>query len=208
MMVPAALWRVVLVAAIAACSSGTPDSSSQPATTDSGSTAATEAADSSGTHGQSSTEILTPNGWGPLRIGMTLAEVTVALGPDARPDAVGGPDPDRCDEFRPANAPDGMLVMIEDGALTRISISRNSGITTPAGFRVGDAGTAVLAEYGGRAQVKPHQYWAQPAKYITVWQNPLPDADPRGIRYEIDSDDVVAHLRAGGPSIEYVEGCV
>ncbi|WP_296820173.1 hypothetical protein [Brevundimonas sp.] len=32
---------------------------------------------------------LTPEGWGPLRIGMTLAEVEAAMGPDSDPDAVG-----------------------------------------------------------------------------------------------------------------------
>jgi hypothetical protein len=27
------------------------------------------------------------------------------------------------------------------------------------------------------------------------------------MRYDIDAEDEVAHLRAGGQSIEYVEGC-
>ena len=152
--------------------------------------------------------LLTPDGWGPLRVGMSRAEVVAAAGEDANPDAVGGVDPDRCDEFRPSDAPAGILVMVERGILTRISVSRNAEINTPEGFRVGDPGSRVLAEYGTRAHVDSHQYWQPPAMHITVWQHASSDADRRGIRYEIDSAGEIVHLRAGGPSIEYVEGCV
>lgn len=150
--------------------------------------------------------LLTPDGWGPLRIGMSRAEVAAAAGDDARPDAVGGPDPQTCDEFRPREAPVGVLVMIQNGILTRISVSRTSDISTPAGIRVGDSGAAVLTEYGSHAVVEAHQYWEAPARYVTVWRES--DGDRRGIRYEINADDEVAHIRGGGPSIEYVEGCV
>ncbi len=93
--------------------------------------------------------------------------------------------------------------MIENGVLTRISVSRNADVATPAGFRVGYSGADLLAEYGGRARVDPRQYWESPARYITVCRQP----PARGIRYEIDSADIVVHVRAGGISIEYVEGC-
>ena len=98
--------------------------------------------------------------------------------------------------------------MIQQGVLTRISVSRNPEISTPAGFRVGDPGAAVVAEHGARARVEPHHYQDPPAKYITVWRGAPSQPEPRGIRYEIDAEDEVMHIRAGGPSIEYVEGCV
>jgi hypothetical protein len=151
--------------------------------------------------------LLTPDGWGPLRIGMSRAQVVAAAGEDAHPDAVGGPDPEQCDEFRPRNAPDGVLVMIQNGFLTRISVSRNTDISTPAGFSVGDSGDAVVEEYGARAIVDPHEYQEPPARYITVWSQPDAQAERRGIRYETNADGNVAFLRGGGPSIEYVEGC-
>src|SRR5690606_9883692 len=75
--------------------------------------------------GQPDATHITPDGWGPLRIGMTRAEVVAAAGEDANPNAVGGPIPEECDEFRPREAPDGVLLMLEQGVLTRISISRN-----------------------------------------------------------------------------------
>jgi len=62
------------------------------------------------------TNAITSEGWGPLRIGMTRAEVTAAVGATATPNAVGGPDPESCDLFHPANAPEGMLVMLQRGS--------------------------------------------------------------------------------------------
>ena len=150
--------------------------------------------------------LLTPDGWGPLRIGMTRAEVVAAAGEDAQPDAVGGSEPEACDQFRPRDAPAGILVMIERDVLTRISVSRTSDIATPAGFRVGDSGADVLAAYGAQAVVEPHKYWERPARYVTVWRQSK--GERRGIRYETDPDDEVVHIHAGGPSIEYVEGCL
>lgn len=50
--------------------------------------------------------VLTAEGFGPLRIGMTRAQVVEAMGEDSDPEAVGGPDPESCDEFRPARAPE------------------------------------------------------------------------------------------------------
>lgn len=151
---------------------------------------------------------VTADGWEPLRIGMTRAEVVAAAGDDANPNAVGGPEPESCDEFRPARAPAGMLVMIERDTLARISVSRNTGITTPDGLRVGDSAAVVLRTVGARAEVVPHKYEAAPARYITVWAK-APDAKlRRGILYEIDGSDKVRAIRVGGPSIQYVEGCL
>jgi hypothetical protein len=139
---------------------------------------------------------------------MTKAEVVIAAGEDANPRAVGGPEPERCDEFHPRQAPAGILVMIENGVLTRISVSRNSDVQTADGFRVGDAASHVLQVLGPRARVENHRYWGAAAKYITVWRDAPSEADRRGIRYEIDAAGKVVHIRAGTRTIEYVEGCL
>lgn len=161
-----------------------------------------------GAAAQPTDRVLTADGWGPLRIGMTRAEIVAAAGEDANPEAVGGPEPERCDQFRPSRAPVGLLVMVEEGVLTRISISRNSDITTPEGVSVGDAGSRVLGALGSRADVEPHKYWQSPAKYLTVWREAASSGERRGIRYEIDPEDKVVHVHAGTRSIEYVEGCL
>lgn len=191
---------LIAVSAFAACSNDAPAP-----------TEATPAAESSAP--AIASDALTSQGWGPLKIGMTLAEVTAAMGPDADPNAIGGPDPDSCDQFRPANAPEGMIVMIEAGKLTRISLTELSMLKTDKGLGLGDTAAAVKTAYGAAAQATPHKYQDAPAEYITVWDGG-PRAEPyvqdetaRGLVYEIDGTGNVGAIHAGGPSIQYVEGC-
>jgi len=152
--------------------------------------------------------VLTANGFGPLRIGMTTAEVEAALGPDSNPNAVGGADPASCDMFHPSGAPEGLMVMTNGGTLASVWLTRASTVTTDRGFKIGDEAAEVKAAYGASAVVVPHKYEAAPAEYITVWttaDHTGPAA--RGIKYEIGSDGKVKAIAGGGPSIEYVEGC-
>jgi hypothetical protein len=161
------------------------------------------------------TNAITSEGWGPLRIGMTRDQVTAAVGATATPNAVGGADPESCDLFHPARAPEGMLVMIQRDALTSITLRNNTTLKTDRGFGVGDSASAIKAAYGASARVEPHHYIGLPAEYITVWtahgptsaetfvQNPA----ARGIRYETDAEGVVTAVHAGGISIQNVEGC-
>lgn len=156
---------------------------------------------------------LTAQGWGALKVGMTLAEVTAAAGPDSDPEAVGGPEPESCDEFHPANTPDGLFVMIVDGKLARISIVEMSTLKTDKGFGLGDKADAVKAAYGAAAIASPHKYQDKPAEYITVWDGGtrtepyVEDEAARGIVYEIDGTGGVGMIHVGGPAIQYVEGC-
>ena len=151
---------------------------------------------------------LTAEGFGPLRIGMTRAEVVAALGPDANPDAVGGPDPESCDMFRPERAPEGLLVMVEDGVLTSVWISRNTAVETDRALKVGDPAAEVKRIYGGAAVVEPHKYVEAPAEYITVWSTTdRRGPASRGLTYQIGADGRVQSIAGGGPSIQYVEGC-
>ena len=158
-------------------------------------------------------DVLTAQGYGPLRIGMTRAEVEAALGPDANPEAVGGPDPESCDVFHPTRAPQGLTVMVEDGVLTSIWLDDGSILKTDRGFGVGDAATAIKAAYGPIAHVSPHKYAEAPAEYITTWsvggaagyvENPA----VRGIAYHVGTSGLAERVAAGGPSIQYVESCL
>lgn len=156
-----------------------------------------------------STGQLTPEGWGGLRIGMTRAEVVATLGEDANPAAVGGPDPERCDEFRPERAPAGLRVMILDGHLARITLSDPATVATEGGITVGDQASAVRSHFAGRAESTAHYYQDPPAEYLTVWTAGGPNqSGSTGIVYEVGADGRVMHIHAGGPSIQYVEGCL
>ena len=150
---------------------------------------------------------LTAQGWGPLRIGMTRAEVEAALGPDSNPGAVGGPEPEVCDQWRPERAPDGVL--------TRISVAEPSTLRTDRGFGLGDTATAIKTAYGAGAVSQPHKYSPAPAEDIFVWTSGglatadawVQDAAARGVRYEINGAGKVGIVHVGGPAIQMVEGC-
>jgi hypothetical protein len=202
------LATAAIAALLAAC--GQQATTTPPATTEAPATTAPADANA-----------ITSEGWGPLRVGMTRAEVVAALGEDANPNAVGGPDPEACDLFHPANAPERLYVMIQRGVLTRITVEGGSAtLKTDRGFGLGDQASAIKAAYGASALIQPHHYIGLPAEYITVWtntggatpnehgwipENTAPNA--RGIRYETDAQGIVTALHAGGPSIQYVEGC-
>ena len=202
-MIRAFVLPSIAVLALAAC--GQPD---EPAEAP-----APEAPPATESPAQTDSNALSAQGWGPLRIGMTREEVVAALGEDATPDAVGGPDPESCDQFRPEQAPENLLVMLEQGVLTRISVSDGSDLETDRGFGVGDSAADIKAAYGDDAQVSPHKYSEAPAEYIPVWTDGpsdepyREDAGARGVVYEIGNDGNVSMIHVGGPSIQYVEGC-
>lgn len=157
---------------------------------------------------------ITSNGWNTLHVGMTRAEVTAAVGAQANPNTVGGADPQACDLFHPANAPEGMLVMIQQDVLTSITLRNNTTLKTDRGFGIGSTAAEIKAAYGAGAQSEAHKY-VEGAEYITIWTTGAPatpgtfvqDANARGIRYETDAQGVVTAVHAGGPSIQNVEGC-
>lgn len=157
---------------------------------------------------------ITAEGWNTLRVGMTRAEVTAAVGATATPGAVGGADPAACDLFHPANAPEGMLVMIQRDVLTSIIVRNNSVLRTDRGFGIGGTAAEIKTAYGASAVSEPHKY-VEGAEYITIWSVGGPtattpfveDASARGIRYETNAQGIVTAIHAGGPSIQNVEGC-
>lgn len=161
-----------------------------------------------------SSDALTPDGWKDLRIGMTREEITALYGPDAQPDAVDGPEPEQCAEYRPENLPSGFLLLLRDQKLARISLIRDAAITTGEGLGLGAAAEEVKAAYGGEALVTPHKYVAPPAEYITIWREDrsgtsyVEDPEARGLRYVVGEDGTVQTIHAGGPAIQLVEGCL
>lgn len=143
---------------------------------------------------------LTPGGVGPVRIGMTREEVTRLLGPLEGDQVTEG-----CIEAQPVRGglPDTWF-MFEEGRLTRISIGEASPLRTPRGIGVGATEAQVRRAYGSRLRTERHEYQDPPARYLTFWLRP----DVRGVRFETDESRRVRTIHAGGPSIQYVEGCL
>ena len=197
-MIRTACLASLAVLALAACNQPAPSAAPAPAAP-----AESPAADAN---------VLTAEGLGPVRIGMTAAEVAAAWGADSQPEAVGGPDPATCDEFHPARAAAGVNVMIQDGRLTRISLINDSLIKTDRGFGLGDRALAIKQAYGGAIVAEPHKYAAAPAEDLISWTSGgstayVEDPAARGVRYEIDEKGLVGQIHAGDPSIQLVEGC-
>jgi hypothetical protein len=106
--------------------------------------------------------------------------------------------------------------MVENGRLTRISLIRDSAVKTDRGLGLGIPASAVRAAYGAALTAGPHKYVEAPAEYLTIWRGSKSTAKPdsyeddpnaRGLLYETDATVKVTAIRAGGPSIQYVEGC-
>ncbi len=145
---------------------------------------------------------VTPNGWGPVKIGMTRAQVARALGAPLRGEAIESVD--ICVEQSAQGAAfSGVVFMFENRRLTRISAGSRSRLRTPAGIRVGATAAQVRRAYGRNLQAEPHHYIGRPAEYLTYWTVP----GKRGVRFETSESRRVERIHAGGPSIQYVEGC-
>ncbi|MBB4797644.1 hypothetical protein HNP32_001368 [Brevundimonas bullata] len=158
-----------------------------------------------------SANVLTPLGYGPLKIGMTQAEADAAVGPP--PANAAEAEPSECRYYHPPHAPEGLLVMVEKGVLTRLTATRDSTVKTEDGVGVGADGEQLKARYGA-ATVTPHKYQGAPSAYVTLWPGRpqlqgayVTDPTARGLMFEIGDDGKVAFIHGGGPSIQNVEGC-
>jgi hypothetical protein len=144
---------------------------------------------------------LTPDGWGPVRIGMSRQQVEKVLHVRLRGEPI--EPPESCVEMVPRGPDQGIWFMIQQHRLTRISIAAPSSVTTPRGIGVGATAAAVRRAYGRALKTERHYYEDRPAEYLTFWTVP----GKRGVRFETDSKRRVQVIHAGDDSITYVEGC-
>jgi hypothetical protein len=143
---------------------------------------------------------LTPNGLGPVRIGMTQKRVAEVLKSKLTGEAI--EDENVCVE-KEAKALPGVTFMFEAGKLTRISIGKPSPITTARGIGVGVSAAEIRRAYGKLLKAEKNYYEDPPAEYLTWWTVPK----KRGLRFETSSDRKAYVIHAGTDAIRYVEGC-
>ena len=143
---------------------------------------------------------VTERGLGPLRVGMTIAEATAALGGALVVPA--NADTSGCDYVQWRGAPPGVMVMVDEHRVARVDVD-SAGVATAAGARVGDSEERVKGLYPGRVVVSPHKY--EDGNYLTV----TPDASDTtyAIVFETSKGRVTRYRAGRRPQVEYVEGC-
>jgi hypothetical protein len=151
--------------------------------------------------GAGAVPLLTPVGWGNLRIGMSEREAVRRF--HLTDEDTAGVNSEACRELKLPGQPQ-LTVMAEEGRITRISLDSKGSLQAAQGLTVGSSEAAVRRVYGKALRTSPHHYEAQPAHYLTVWTKPRAS----GIRFETDAHRRVTRIHVGGPAIEYVEGCL
>ena len=142
---------------------------------------------------------ITTAGYGPAKIGMTVAEASAALG--TKLVSEGPVDNPECHYVRPEPAVEGLWFMISDDHVVRVEVT-TAGIKTRSGLGVGDS-EARVKEKLPSAEVTPHKYVAPDGNYLTVWR-----ADRKAaVRFETLQGKVTSFYAGRVPEVEYVEGC-
>jgi hypothetical protein len=145
---------------------------------------------------------ITTKGLGPVRVGMTISEVSSVLGVRLDVDA----PLERGSTCRTATASrgfEGVNFMFTSGRLARVYVTSGS-YQTPSGARVGLTEQQIKKLYSGQLRVEPHAYGD--GHYLTFVPKDAADRNDR-IVFETDSGRVMA-IRAGRlPEVEYIEGC-
>jgi hypothetical protein len=145
---------------------------------------------------------LTDSSYGPVRIGMTLAELQRAIGPLADTTKL-----DRaCDIVSAADAyrlPPGISITEVNGRVARIDIENDS-IATDKGARVGDSEAKVKQLYGSGVIVEPHKYIDGHYLEIKFGND---SATAKGIVFETDGKKVTTFRAGFWEPVRWVEGC-
>jgi hypothetical protein len=136
-------------------------------------------------------------GMGPVKIGMTVAQISKQLGAPLDPQ---NPDENGCRTFAAPTWP-GVTFLTINEKLARIEV-HGRGIVTDSGVQVGDTEQKIKDLYGRSLQVEPHKY-VDAGHYMKVKSKD----GKTGFTFETDGN-VVTEFRAGQyPQVDWVEGC-
>lgn len=139
------------------------------------------------------------DGVGPVRIGMSLAQLNGALHetfrmPEAKEDQ-------GCFYVNPTAHRD-VAFMIESGRLVRIEVNAR-GVSAAEGIRVGDSKAHALQVYGPRVEVEAHAYTGPEGHYLTIRSKD----GLYGIRFETEKGKIKMFYAGYSKAIQYIEGC-
>jgi hypothetical protein len=136
---------------------------------------------------------LGPDGFGPLKIGMSFEQARRIAGARLQPGDPG------CGQV-PLPGHQGVALMFVDGVLHRIDVFK-PGIRSAAGVAVGDPVSRVAHAYAGIAQ-EPNHYDEQES-YLTVG----PELG-RALRFETNKGRIGRFYAGDWTQVQYTEGCL
>src|SRR5687768_14371441 len=137
-------------------------------------------------------------GYGPIRVGWTVAELNAALNENVRPAYQAS---DECDYVHPVRVPPRVNLMVVKDTVARIDVD-TTGVLTEKGAGVGDSEQRISELYGP-VTVEFHKY--RPDGRNLIVSDPA-DSMLR-IIFETDSGRVVRYRAGRRPPVDYVEGC-
>lgn len=197
----------VLGLALSGCGDPEPSPRAESTTT----TAAPESTTTTAA-GLSDESTLALDGIGPIKVGMTLAEASAAVGQPVEIDP--GYVLDGCAYAVVKDGPKGLLFMVlrdketDPWRIVRVDVDDGSRIATLSGIRIGATEADVKRIYGesgrtGKVTVENHEY-VEGGHYITY-----DDDGPAGFRMLFETDgQKVTRFRSGQQDpVGYVEGC-
>lgn len=141
-------------------------------------------------------------GFGPVRVGMSVAQAQAASGTTLTTE-VTSPNAG-CGYVKPSGGPAGISFMTTYGVIARVDVGTQS-VSTPEGVRIGDSERQVYRTYGRRVRRSRHVY-VRGGHYLKI----LPGrASERGRRIVFETNGHrVTGIRAGRlPEAYLVEGC-
>jgi hypothetical protein len=145
-------------------------------------------------------------GAGPIRIGMTLAEVRRVLNDNSA--SLEGNESDvplsPCTYLNSKKLPRGLGVMFFYGRIVRVDIDK-PGVRTIQGASVGDTESRIKELYQGQLLIEPH-YYDPAGHYLNYVVSGNRDRD-RGIVFETDGSKVTSFRTGTQAAIALVEGC-
>ena len=167
---------------------------------------------------------VTPQGFGAIRVGMTVEEASQAAGTQLV--ALDGKAPyinESCSYVKLPDGPNGLEFMLNDNRIVRVDLSSQitkeinnrpqlvditqeiRTISTLRGARIGDTEAQIKSLYAGQLEITDHKY-IPGGHFMTVTSKAAEDRNYRLI-FETDGNRV-KYIRAGQlPEIDWVERC-
>lgn len=141
---------------------------------------------------------LTPDGIGPVKIGMTVEEVRSMIGPiedDNTKDQ-------SCYFITPLRGPRGITFMIIDNRVARVDVIENSPILTDRGIGIGVSEAQIKKAYGENVEIGPHFY--TDGHYVRV---SAPESK-RLMLFETENGLIDTYRAGESYAVNFVEGCL